>query len=326
MTDSLPLFRRYYKAKARLLGLPRLAFFDIFAPLENQRVKKWSFPQAAAFIQEKFSAFAEEYGDFAARAFRKGWIDADIREGKTGGAYCTSIPSRGESRILANFDGTFSSVTTLAHELGHAYHFDVLKEAAAVNRDYPMTLAETASIFSETLIMEEALKTASPAERLPLLENFLQDTGQVIVDILSRFLFEKALIEKRRRGDVPADELCGMMIQAQKDTYGGALEEEFLHPYMWAAKGHYYRQDLGFYNFPYAFGQLFGLGLYARYEKDGKTFFREYRKILEATGTNSAEAVAGAAGFAIEKKDFWQTGIDRIARYIYQFEKTGEKT
>lgn len=319
MTDSLPLFRRYYRAKARLLGLPRPAFYDLFAPV-GRRTGIWTYTGAADFIVEKFSRFSPEFGDFARRAFAQGWVDAEVRDGKIGGAYCIDIPVRGESRIFCNFDGTFSSVTTLAHELGHAYHQDVLKTESAVNRTCPMTLAETASIFSETIVMEDSLRTAS-AEELPgIMDSFLQDAGQVIVDILSRFLFEKEVFERRRGGDLSVEELCELMLEAQKNTYGDALDGDLLHPWMWAVKGHYYRQDLGFYNFPYAFGLLFSLGLFSRYEKEGPAFAGEYRGILAATGRNSAEQTAKHAGADITRREFWQTGIDRIARYIERFE------
>ncbi len=319
MTESLPVFRRYYRAKARLLGLPKLAFFDLFAPA-GKASRRWTYPGAADFIAEKFYRFSPELGDFALRALRGGWIDAEPRKGKIGGAYCISLPLARESRIFCNFDGSFSSVTTLAHELGHAYHHEVLKDAGAIHRSYPMTLAETASIFSETIVMEEALGSASPEERLFLVENFLQDSGQVVVDILSRYLFEKEIFSRRERGDVSPEELGAAMLDAQEKTYGPILDEKFRHPYMWAVMGHYYRNDLAFYNFPYAFGLLFALGLASRCEKEGPAFAAAYRRILASAGSLSADDTARLAGFDIGKREFWRMGIDRIARKVEIFE------
>ena len=179
-----------------------------------------------------------------------------------------------------------------------------------------MTLAETASIFSETVIFEGALERAGGEERLTLVENFLQDATQVIVDILSRFIFEQRLCEKRIEGELSADQLSALMLEAQKETYGDGLDEALLHPYMWAVKGHYYRQDLAFYNFPYAFGQLFGLSLFSRYRKEGPKFTEAYRKILRATGQGSANEVTRKAGFDIETRGFWRSGIAEIENYL----------
>jgi pepF/M3 family oligoendopeptidase len=318
MEESLPVFRRYLATKARLIGVPRLAFFDLFAPVGTLR-GSWSFADARAFILKQFGAFSEELASFAEQAFDRHWIDAELREGKVGGGYCISFPRAGESRILCNFDGSFGSVATVAHELGHAYHHHVLKDAAAVHRDYPMTLAETASIFCETIVFSGGRAEAEPSEELHVLEQSLQDAAQVIVDILSRFRFETMLFDRRRDGALGADELCELMRQAQLETYGDGLDKDHLHPYMWAVKGHYYDHDRPFYNFPYAFGQLFGLGLYAQYEAGAPGFADRYRAILSQTGRASAVDVTREAGFDIEQTDFWRSGIELIAERVDRF-------
>jgi len=320
MTAALPLFRRYLRAKAKALGVRNLAFFDLFAPV-GKASKRWSFDEAADFIVDKFTRFSPELGTFARKAFDDGWIDAEPREGKVGGAYCIALPLLGESRVFSNFEGSIGSVTTLAHELGHAYHHEVLKAAPSIHRSYPMPLAETASLFSETVVFAGALENAGRDEKLTLVENFLQDATQVIVDILSRFRFEQRLMTRREEGELAPDELSALMIEAQKETYGDALDPEFLHPYMWAVKGHYYRQDLAFYNFPYAFGQLFGLALFSRYRREGPAFTEAYRKILGTTGRGSANEVTRKAGFDIESREFWRSGIADIERYVKEFEE-----
>jgi pepF/M3 family oligoendopeptidase len=323
LEGSLPLFRRYLKAKARLLGLEACAFYDIFAPLSGAPGKTWTWEESSAFIADQFDRFDRRMGDFARRAFAGGWIDAESREGKIGGAYCTGFLKAGESRILCNFSGAYESVTTVAHELGHGYHHEVIKDLPPSRGAYPMTLAETASIFAETIVFEGALATGpaaeNPAERRALIENNLMDSCQVTVDILSRYYFERELFERRGGGELSPAELCAMMEGAQRKTYGDALSGE-LHPYMWAVKIHYYNKDLSFYNYPYAFGLLFALGLYARYRKEGPAFAGAYRELLRLTGSASAEEVAAGAGFNIEDPAFWQEGMGIVARLVDEFE------
>lgn len=320
---NLPMFRRYLKAKAKLLGIDRLAFYDLFAPV-GSFAKHWSYDEARRFIIRQFSAFSPRMGAFAAEAFERNWIDAEPRRGKVGGAYDTAFPLRGQSRILSNFDYSFSAVSTLAHELGHAYHDSIVLGLPSLLRTYPMTLAETASIFSEFIVFQGALSDSDDAGKLTLIEHFLQDACQVCVDILCRFYFENELFARRKEGDIVAEELCSMMIDCQKRTYGDGLDETALHPYMWAVKGHYYSSDLSFYNYPYAFGQLFGLGLSAKSQGD-PSFPETYVKILSLTGRDSAVNVAAAAGCDITVESFWQEGMDVIAAYCDRFVAMAEK-
>ncbi|GHV55695.1 oligoendopeptidase F [Spirochaetia bacterium] len=327
LESALPLYRRYLKIKARLLGIPACAFYDLFAPVNAKggaakgSHKTWTWADASAFIPERFDGFDPGMGTFARHAFSLGWIDAEGREGKVGGAYCTDFPLTGESRILCNFDGSFDSVSTVAHELGHAWHHEIIKDLPRALSGYPMTLAETASIFAETIVYEGALKQTPENERLPLIEENLKDSCQVIVDILSRFYFERALFKRRAEAELSPDELCDLMLDAQRQTYGDGLDGGQLHPYMWAVKSHYYRVGLAFYNYPYAFGQLFALGLYSRAQKEGSGFAASYREILRATGQASAEDVARKAGFNIEGEEFWQDGLAVIAGRVDELEK-----
>jgi oligoendopeptidase F len=261
-------------------------------------------------------------GNFARHAFAFNWIDAESRDGKVGGAYCAPFYLNGESRILCNFAGSFDSVTTVAHELGHAWHHENIKDLPLGQAIYPMTLAETASIFAETIVFEGALKEVSAKEeKLSLIEGNLKDSCQVIVDILSRFYFEQELFNRRDTAELSPGELCAMMTDAQLKTYGDGLDPDLLHPYMWAVKSHYYSPDLAIYNYPYAFGLLFSLGLYARYKEEGPAFAAAYREILRLTGRASAEDVARSAGFNIEKEDFWQNGLGVLQNRLEEFEK-----
>lgn len=318
LEGSLPAFRRYLGAKAKALGLPKCDFFDLFAPLPAAG-KEWSWKETEDYIVARFSEFDAGFGDYARTAFRSGWIDAEPRAGKVGGAYCTSFDKSGEERVLCNFNGDFGALTTVAHELGHAWHSRLLAEKPVSLRGYPMTLAETASIFAETVVFESAAAAAAPAERAALLELNIQDSCQVIVDILSRFYFEKRLFAERASRELSPAELCRFMEEAQRATYGDALGE--IHPYMWAVKGHYYSPDLAFYNFPYAFGLLFALGLYAKRGEEGPGFSAKYRDILLATGAESAESVTARAGFDIGTVEFWEAGIGVVEARIGEFAK-----
>lgn len=326
MEASLPMWRRYLAAKARALGSATgqrtLAWFDLFAPVEVAGVglPTFTWTETQAFVREKFSSFDPAMGAFAERAFQESWIDAKPREGKVGGAYCTDFPDAGAARVLCNFDGSFSSVSTVAHELGHAWHHENIKDKPYALTQYPMTLAETASIFAETIISEAALAKAAPSEKLQLVELHLQDGCQVIVDILSRFYFEKAVFEARKSGELSPTQLCSLMLDAQDKTYGEGLDPEKRHPYMWAVKGHYYIPSLAYYNFPYAFGQLFGLGLYERYREEGPDFAKTYRELLAATGSASAVDITRAAGFDIEKREFWDSALSIFGRQVDEFE------
>lgn len=315
--EAFPVFRRYLKAKAKTLGLDALAWYDLFAPLSAGE-REWTYEEGAAFVAEHFAGYSPKLGDFARRAFAENWIDAEPRLGKRDGAFCT--PIRGdESRILMNFKPAFGSVSTLAHELGHAYHNLCLSQRTPLQRSTPMTLAETASIFCETIVRKAALESLQASDKLAILEASLQGACQVVVDIYSRYLFEKAVFEKRAERELSPGELCEIMSDAQKQTYGDGLDEGLLHPYMWAMKPHYYSAARSFYNFPYMFGLLFGLGLYAVYENDPDGFRDGYDELLSSTGLADAAELADRFGIDIRKKAFWQGSLETIARDVEEF-------
>jgi len=316
--EFFPDFRRYLRAKARLLGLERLAWYDLFAPVGSGG-RSWRFGDAEAFIVTQFARYSPRMGDFAARAFRERWIDAEPRAGKVGGAFCMSL-RRDESRILLNHDPTADSMFTLAHELGHGYHNLNLAQQTMLNRDTPMTLAETASIFCETIVRNAALQDASRDETLEILEAFLSGACQVVVDITSRFLFETALFEQRATRDLSVAELCALMIDSQKQTYGDALDEQTLHPFMWAVKGHYYSSGFSFYNYPYMFGLLFGLGLYAAYQRAPDAFQARYDDLLASTGLASPLELAARMEIDLRSPAFWRASLEVIRRDIDRFE------
>lgn len=322
LEKNLPMFRSYMKTKAKLLGIDKMAFYDLFAPVGNANMV-YTLDQAHEFVAKQYGLFNPEMGKFADHAFNANWIDPLPRVGKTGGAYDIYIPKIKESRVFANFDGTYDGVSTFAHELGHAWHDHIISTKPSLLGQYPMTLAETASIFSEFIVFRGAVEQATDDEKVAIIEQFVQSACQVCVDILCRFYFERELFARRKDGELMPDEMCSIMIDCQKKTYGDGLDENFLHPYMWAVKGHYYSAGFSFYNYPYAFGQLFALGLFHRSERsssDGRPFYERYNELLSLTGQLPAKDVAATAGIDLEDPAFWQEGMDIIASYAKQLE------
>jgi pepF/M3 family oligoendopeptidase len=319
MQASFPQFRQYFKAKAKLLGKEGLAWWDVFVPVGKVE-RTFSYQEARDFIIQNFGVFSDRLAAFTDRAFESGWIDAEPRKGKSGGAFCMGIAAIEESRILCNFDGSLDQVSTLAHELGHAFHNECHTGLSMLQRSTPMTLAETASIFNETLITEAMLADASSEEEeLAILENFLLNASQVIVDIYSRYLFEKEVFERREQGELAAEDFNEIMLRAQRATYGDGLDENYQHAYMWAWKPHYYSPNQSFYNYPYAFGLLFGLGLFAIYRERGEAFIADYEELLRSTGQGDAADLAERFGIDLRSGEFWQGSIDFIASRIERY-------
>ena len=318
MDEYLPKFWQYLKAKGKALGHENgLPWYDLFAPMGSTD-RKYTTQDAKDILVKLFSTFDQELADMVARAFDNAWIDFYPRNGKVGGAFCAGVEALGESRILTNFDGQFGDVVTLAHELGHAFHNQCIRDHRPLNRDYSMPVAETASTFNECVVMAAAIRDAqSDEEKLALIEGQLQDATQIICDIYSRFRFEAQVFENREAQFMDADTLCSFMLEAQKQSYGDGLDENCLHPYMWVCKSHYYGPT--FYNFPYAFGGLFARGLYARYQQEGADFVPKYKKLLYTTTIATAEETAKVAGIDLTDKDFWRGALQTIADQIDLF-------
>ncbi|WP_025725338.1 M3 family oligoendopeptidase [Acholeplasma granularum] len=312
MHDFRPNFANYLKAKANYLGhKDGLPWYDLFAPVGNLS-KTYTYDEAKDLVFNAFTSYTPALGNFAKKAFDKNWIDVYPKKGKRGGAFCSNQPQIGQSRILLNFTGALDNVSTLAHELGHAYHGEMIKDNHPLHWSYSMPLAETASIFCEAIMNDYLLTQVNDKkERLSILEMGLQGDTQVIIDILSRFKFESKLLENANR-PISKHEMNTWMLEAQKESYLDGLDPKQLHPYMWLVKGHYYSAGLNFYNFPYAFGLLFGKGLYAQYLKDKESFIKNYDKLLKLTTQADAEDVALSMGIDITKKSFWMDSLSMI--------------
>lgn len=323
--EFLPVFRKYYRRKAEILGYKNgLPFYELFAPIGKVN-RTFTYDEAMDYIIKNFRTFSDKLADFAKHAYENNWLDVEPREGKRGGAFCSNLHPIGESRIMANFSGSFSNMTTLAHELGHAYHGSCLKDESILNSRYPMPIAETASIFCETIVVNAALNEADDEEAIGILETSISDAGQVIVDIYSRFLFESELFQRRKNSTLSVNELKEIMINAQKEAYGDGLDENYLHPYMWLNKPHYYTASRNFYNFPYAFGLLFSKGLYAEYLRRGKEFVEQYDELLRATGKNNIKDVAKMVNIDVTDPEFFRSSLRLIEKDIEKFLELTEK-
>lgn len=325
--DERENFRRYFKLKAKALGYKKgLPFYEIFAPMGSM-TRTYSIDEAKDLILDVYKSFSNELYEMGKTAFENRWIDFLPKEGKVGGAFCASLDNHHESRVLTNFTGSLGDVQTLAHELGHAYHGHVIHNNAPLNRDYPMPLAETASILCQTLMAKKMINDITdPNELLTVVEQSLQEDTQCVIDILSRFIFESDVLSKPISQPLSSNDLCEMMLNAQDESYGDGLDQDYRHPYMWLCKSHYYSAGLNFYNWPYAFGLLYAKGLYKEYLKDKEQFVKNYDQMLMNTGCMSVEDVAKSMNIDVTKKDFWIESLKFIEEDIDLFEELLKKT
>ncbi|MGO4936663.1 M3 family oligoendopeptidase [Fundicoccus sp. Sow4_H7] len=317
---NLPVFRKYLTHKASLLGHENgLPFYDLFAPM-GETSKTFTVEESKAYLIEKFQTFAPDLAEMTEAFYDKNYMDFYPRKGKRGGAFCSNLPFIKQSRIMLNYGESLSDILTIAHELGHAYHGTKIHSHKPLNWSYSMPVAETASTFNEAIIMNYLIQESkSDAEKVAVIEQYLQDVTQIIVDIYSRYLFESAVFEKRQNSFMFAEELAEMMTNAQLEAYGEGLDKDYLHPYMWVNKTHYYSAGLSFYNFPYAFGGLFSRGLYEIYQDQPDGFAEKYGQMLNKTTVASVEDVAKTMDIDVTSVDFWQSTLDGVARYVEQF-------
>ena len=325
--EEAPKFREYFKLKAKALGhVNGLPFYDLFAPMGSMH-KTYTIEEAKDLVLDVYGSFSKPLYDLGKEAFENRWIDVLPHEGKSGGAFCAGLDNHNESRVLTNFTGSLSDVQTLAHELGHAYHGRVVLDNAPLNRDYPMPLAETASIMCQTLMAKKMIDDMTdPYEKLTVVEESLQEDSQCVIDILSRYLFETKVLEQPVSRPLSAADMCSFMNEAQDQSYGDGLDPEYKHPYMWLCKSHYYSAGLNFYNWPYAFGLLFGKGLYKQYLKDKEAFVKNYDQMLRNTGFMCVEDVALSMNIDVTKKDFWIESLKFIEEDIDLFEALLKET
>lgn len=318
ITDNKQPFADFLQRKAELLGVEKLSWADLDAPVGEANTV-YNYQEGAEFILHHFAAFGDELTAFTKKAFEDSWIEAEDRPGKRPGGFCTSFPKSNQSRIFMTYSGTPSNVSTLAHELGHAFHSYALKDTHPLNRGYAMNVAETASTFAEMIVSDAAVQNAKDEdEKLALLEDKIQRSVALLMNIHARYLFETRFYEERKKGMVSKARLNELMEQAQKEAYLDSLDK--YHPTFWGSKLHFFITGVPFYNFPYTFGYLFSLGIYAQAVKEGKGYEKKYMAMLEDTGSMTVEELAEKhLGVDLTKRDFWEEGVKLCIKDVEEF-------
>jgi pepF/M3 family oligoendopeptidase len=318
----------YFNAKARLLGIEKLCWYDTQAPIPfspaesgGETAGKLSWDEACGTVAKTLREFSPDFGEFAEQAMRTGWVEAENRPGKRQGGFCTGLPTRATTRIFMTFTGSHDSMSTLAHELGHAYHSWVLRERPLFLRDYPMNLAETASTFAEAVLNDRRLAdAASDAEKLSILDNMCADSVAFLMNIHCRFLFEDRYHREREQGELSKDRFFELMEEAQREAYLNGLAEDGWHPGFWISKLHFYIAGWPFYNFPYTFGYLLSQGVYALAREQGPDFSERYQSLLLATGCMlTEEAVQSTLGYDLSRPEFWHKSLDIVEQRVQEF-------
>ncbi|PLR78069.1 oligoendopeptidase [Bacillus sp. V3-13] len=318
ISDNKEPLVKFLNRKAKLLGLEKLGWYDLDAPLGKTK-SKMPYQQGAEFITEQFGLFGAEMADYAKMAFEQRWIEAEDRAGKAPGGFHTFFPESSQSRIFMTYSGTPSNVSTLAHELGHGFHTYAMRDQHLLNRNYAMNVAETASTFAEMIVSDASVKNAKTAEeKLALLEDKIQRSVALLMNIHARFLFETRFYKERKNGIVSAERLNELMVQAQKEAYGDVLEE--YHPSFWGSKLHFYITGIPFYNFPYTFGYLFSLGIYARALEEGRGYEQKYIDLLKDTASMTVEELAQKhLNEDLTKRGFWEQAVKLCIDDVEEF-------
>lgn len=313
-------FANYLNQKAKMNGDVKMKSFNFWAPVtrSNQKIE---YEAAVDFILEHFREFGTELKAFSRRAFNEGWVEAENRSNKSAVAFCAGFPLSRESRVFMTFEGTITNVLTLVHELGHAFHNYAMKQVNGVNKRYPMSIAETASTFSEMIILNAAMEKAEfTDEKLFLLDEKLKRSVMNFMNIHSRFVFEKNFYEERKEGIVSSSRINELMQEAIEIGYAGSLDNASIRSWIWTP--HYYMTQSPFYNFPYTFGYLFALSIFAKAKEKGKEFEKDYLNLLRDSGSMSAEdLVMKHLGEDITSEAFWEKGIELCIKDVEEFMK-----
>lgn len=325
MEESLPIFQRYYQMKARLLGhVDGLKPYDFYAPLGKASLD-YSLEDGCDFIVATFKDIHPAMSEFIAQAINQAWIDFLPKADKVGGAFCQNIRGFGESRILTNYNGTYSDVSTLAHELGHAYHGHVLSSESILNTSYPMPLAETASTLNEIFIAQAIKETADDQTLFAILNQELSTYSLIHNGVYARFLFEDRIIKQRETGLLSSEEISNLYRECEAKAYGDAVDLSESRGLAWIMTPHYYIPGFHYYNFPYTFGLLYAKGLYARYLKDPIAFREQYDDMLRLTGKAEIETVTQTMGINVADKQFWYDAINLMENDIQTYQQLANK-
>ncbi|MDZ4346201.1 MAG: M3 family oligoendopeptidase [Candidatus Binatia bacterium] len=316
--------RRILRLKAKQMGWAGVAWYDIGAPLNLPNQGKLSWEKAKAMVGESFNRAYPALGDFFQRqVIEKNWVDWEPRAGKRPGGFCSSSMLSKESRIFMTFNDSLGDVLTLAHESGHAFHGQLMRDVRPFARGYPMTLAETASTFGEQVLMNGLLDdpAMSDAQKAMMLDVEIGHGAVYLLDIPVRYEFEKAFYEERKSGELSISRLKELMVATQRQVVGDLLEPGGEDSYFWASKLHFYITGITFYNFPYTFGYLLSRGLYAMFRKEGDGFLPKYEKFLRLAGSDTAEnVVRRTVGRELEAPEFWSEAIRSLEEPLQRLE------
>lgn len=318
LVERAEVARAMLRLKARRLGLPAIAWYDLEAPTPGvgagaDAAVTWE--QGVAWVEAAFARAYPGLGDFFRAAVSRRWFDHAPRRGKRPGAFCTGSELTHETRVFMTFEGVMNDVVTLAHEVGHAWHAHVLRAARPLASAYPMTLAESASTFGEMLLIDGLLEDpAVPSPlKLALLDSQARQATGFLLDVPARFEFERSFHEERARGEVSAARLAELMVAAQRRLFGDALAPGEEDPLFWASKLHFYIADVPFYNFPYTVGFLLSRALFARFKQEGPDFLPVYEAFLARSGSATCESLAAEVlDVDLERADFWKGAIDSM--------------
>ncbi|WP_064604720.1 M3 family oligoendopeptidase [Photobacterium sp. J15] len=322
--DNQLVGRNAGQQMAKLFGTDKLKPWDELASmpaLQGSKGESYSFEQGIAIIRDAFAGVDQEMADFVDMMVERKLIDAAPQPKKRLGAYCTKFVDTRTPLVFMTWGGSMSDVLTLAHELGHAFHNWVMRDMSLVETEYPMTLAETASIFAENIVRDALLEKArNDQDKLMMLWEEAQSALALMVNIPVRYEFEKAFYEQRSNGEFTPEQLKQLMSETWREWYGDVMDET--NSMFWASKLHFSIPEISFYNYPYLFGYLFSKGVYAQREAKGEQFYSDYKALLRDTGSMTAEEVVKKhLGMDIRQPEFWQQSVDMVKQQIDEFER-----
>ncbi len=322
--ENIDVARDIFRVKARAMGRKGLALFEREAPLPLSDTTLVPWEQGADVVEKSFRAVYPALGEHFRHMVDRRWIESEVRPGKQPGAFCTGSHLTREQRVYMTFNGTLGDVRTLAHEVGHAWHNQVLREKRPFLRSYPATLAETASIFGEHIYSEGMYSDPglSPAAKLAMLDAELSSAAVLLLDITTRFEFEKSFHEEREKAELSASRLKELMVATQKKVFGDAMAEGGEDPYFWASKLHFYMTGISFYNFPYTLGFLLARSLFLMLKREGPSFLPKYEEFLRLTGSDTVEGVVKRSlGADVTTPAFWADAVRSLAEPLALYRK-----
>ncbi|MBI3247617.1 MAG: M3 family oligoendopeptidase [Deltaproteobacteria bacterium] len=306
-----PLAQGYFQLKAQMLGVEKLKNTDIYAPIEAE-VEQVTFTEAKALILTAFGSFDERFAALASDFFDKRWIDAEVRPGKRGGAFCAALSPRHHPYVLCSFNGTGRDVSTIAHELGHGIHYSLARRQTLLNYDAPLVLAETASVFAEIVLTRHLLARAkSPAVQRGILCETIEEMYGTVFRQTALTRFEMAAHRQRKDGQLSPDDIAALWLQEQEKVFGPSVDMIPAYRWGWTYIGHFIHSR--FYCYSYSFGELLTLALYQRYLDEGEAFVPGYLRLLETGGSQRPEHALAQIGIDINQPEFWDRGFRVIS-------------